>query len=358
MLKIIFPYRNREISRVKTSLDSLDKQWENNFYCYFVDYGSENEFSAAVKRLCEEYPFIEYVYHSTQNQPWNKARALNSVIRHLEKGYCFVADVDMIFHPEFVSTAIDLQRGQKSVFFKVGFSEAPDKPEQISPEDFANFRQSDEEATGLSMFPVNALHHLHGFDEFYHFWGAEDTDMHVRLRNAGFEVEFYQERTLLLHQWHPSYRIKETTTLDNELQISGIVQLNHQHLTSARKNNIIQVNHTSWGSSITEKEYIELEQAPVNFDFDNEKKKLNDFLYGQLPTIRNKIIKAEFKPKKPQNILRHRMKKILGRKVPEYYSMREINDLILLHLISFYRDLPYSYKVNPALQEIEVAIKF
>ena len=358
MLNIIFPYRNREISCVKTSLNSLRKQWENNFHCYFVDYGSKNEFSEAVKRLCQEYSFILYIQHPTQNQPWNKARALNSVIKNLDEGYCFVADVDMIFHPNFVSTAIDLQRGQNSVFFKVGFSEAPDKPDQISPEYFVNFRQSDEEATGLSMFPVNALHQLRGFDEFYHFWGAEDTDMHVRLKNAGFEVEFYQDQTLLLHQWHPSYRSKETTTLEKELQISGIVQLNHQHLNFAMQNKITQVNPTSWGSCITEKDHLELEQAPVNFVLDNEKKKLNDFLYGQLPTIRNKIIKANIKPVTSEYTLKHRLKKRLGRKVPEYYSMKEVNDRVLLHLISFYRDLPYSYKINPALQEVEVAIKF
>ena len=109
MLSIIYPYRNRELQRIKNSLDSLKVQTNKQFEVYFVNYGSELQHSMQIEKLCKEYEWVTYLLHSTQFQPWNKSRALNSVIKNLNTDFCFVADVDMIFHPEFVCTAIELQ---------------------------------------------------------------------------------------------------------------------------------------------------------------------------------------------------------------------------------------------------------
>ena len=46
------------------------------------------------------------------------------------------------------------------------------------------------EATGITLFPTEILKRMNGFDEFYHGWGAEDTDAHNRLKNLGLEFEF------------------------------------------------------------------------------------------------------------------------------------------------------------------------
>lgn len=358
LLSIIYPYRNRDLKRLQISLESLQQQSNKNFEVFFVDYGSEREIAAQVKKLCAGYSFVEYQYQPTQFQPWNKSKALNSVIKNLKTAYCFVADVDMIFHPHFIEKASQLQRKNATLYFQVGFLGREVAAEKKAFEVYKNYRKSTHEATGLSMFPVKVLQKLRGFDEFYHFWGAEDTDMHVRLKNAGYKVEYYDKEILMLHQWHPSYRSTENTQLTQDLQISGIVSLNHQHLKNAVDQKITLVNPESWGEICYASEIKNLMQLPVNIQMDYERRKLDDLLYGQLPVLKNTALKIEIKKDSFQDSFKYRAKKILRKKVPEYYSLKEINDKVLLHLISFYRNRPYIYKVNDALNSIVFAIRF
>ncbi|MGW1455083.1 glycosyltransferase family 2 protein [Salegentibacter agarivorans] len=356
MLSIIYPYRNRDLQRVKNSLNSLAMQNNRKFKVYFVDYGSSEVYSREVKNLCETFHFVKYSYCATQHQPWNKSRALNSIIKKMEGGYCFVADIDMIFHPTFIEKAIQLRQDKKTVYFQVGFLSPSDNLDNQKFTDFNNYRKSTSEATGLSMFPVKELQALRGFDEFYHFWGAEDTDMHIRLKNAGCEVEFYDENILLLHQWHPSYRSKESGRLTKELQVSGIVQLNHQHLKFTKGYKVTVVNKKSWGRVASQKEILKLLEAPVNIEVSNEKRQVDGLLFGQLPVINMRILKVIIRQDVIQKSPKYKLKKATGKKVPEFYSMKSVNDKVLLHLISFYRDNPYTYRVNEINAEIEFCI--
>lgn len=346
------------MNHVQNSLESLRDQSSKEFEVFFVDYGSDLEISKNVKDLCDQYSFINYKYYSVRDQPWNKSRALNSVIKNLNEGFCFVADVDMIFDNSFIQQAIQLQEPNKSVYFQVGFLSPQDLNKGKKFEEFQNYRSSTDEATGLSMFPVEVLHKLRGFDEFYHFWGAEDTDIHERIKNAGYELEFYTDKILMLHQWHPSYRIKESPKLTTELQLSGIVALNHQHLRSLRRNESNSVNSAQWGEIMTKTELDELLNADVNLELTTEKIGIEDLLYGQFPSIKNRAIKIRITKSLAHNSLRYRTNKLLNKKVLLYYSLKEVNDLILLHLISFYRNQPYYYKIIDSGKTIEFAVKF
>lgn len=358
MLSIIYPYRNRNLNHVQNSLDSLRDQSRKDFEVFFVDYGSDLELSKEVKDLCKKYSFINYKYYSVQDQPWNKSRALNSVIKDLNKGFCFVSDVDMIFDPNFVKKAIQLQEPDKSVYFQVGFLSPQDKAKDIKFQEFQKYRKSTDEATGLSMFPVEVLHNLRGFDEFYHFWGAEDTDIHERIKNAGCQLEFYTEEIMMLHQWHPSYRSKESAELTSDLQLGGIVALNHQHLKSVMCNKTTMVNPNHWGEIMSDTQFEELQQAQVDLELTNEKCAIDDLLYGQLPLMNNRVFKIRINQSSVPNSLRYKTKKLLNKKILLYYSLKEVNDLLLLHLISFYRDRSYYYKVIDSGKIIEFAIKF
>lgn len=355
MLTIIFPYRNRDLARVEKSLESLKDQTASNFEVKFVDYGSNVEIAGKIRGLCDRFSFVNYSYYYTQFQPWNKSRALNSVIKNLKTDYCFVADVDILFHPQFIEKAIQLQNGEKSVYFQVGFL----SPGQEGTQDHfvsGNYRKSTHEATGLSMFPVRVLKELRGFDEFYHFWGAEDTDLHVRLKNAGYEIDFYEKEILLLHQWHPSYRSKERKTLTNELQVSGIVQLNHQYLHNAKVNKRIHANPINWGEVMNLDQQQNLLKLPVTHCIDNEKKKVNELLYGQLAQKQNGNIKVQVEKNSLAESLQWGLKRVAGRKVPEFYTLKEINDMVLLHLIAFYRDLPFIFYVDQRTETITFGI--
>jgi len=358
MITIIYTNRNRDLKRIKASLDTLKRQSVQNFEVVLVDYGSNAQIARQVKHLCGSYSFVCYKYHPTQFQPWNKSKALNSVIKNLDTEFCFVADVDMIFHPQFVEKAIKLQADNKTVYFQVGFLEPDKVMENKEFGDYKNYRKSTTKATGLSMFPIKVLKELRGFDEFYHFWGAEDTDVHVRLENAGYVVDFYDAEVLMLHQWHPSYRSSESRELGENLQINNIVQLNHQHFKHAVQYNTTKVNWENWGESITREDLDQLEKAPVNFVLDNQQPKIDHLVFVLLPTAKNEILKIIIKKDPFQNSLKFMAKKLLRKKVPEYYSLKEINDKILLHLISFYRNKAYTYRISNDFKRIEVAVKF
>ena len=358
MLNILIPYRNRNIVHVKNSLESLSRQKIKDFKVFFIDYGSSASYASAAKDLCRQYSFVNYIYHSVIHQPWNKSRALNSCIRNLNTGFCFVSDIDMIFHHDFVAKAQELQKIDKCVYFKVGFLSPNEGVEEKRFEDFTSYRESTFEATGLSMFPVKALIELNGFDEFYHFWGAEDTDMHVRFKNAGYKVEFYKEEILMLHQWHPTYRLKETSKLTTDLQLTGIVALNHQHLKDALVKRKKLVNNKQWGEIPSAQIISELEQAEVLEEIENIKHAIQQFIYGRLPQINAGIVKVRILDSGPPVNIKFQAKRIFNKNRFSYYSLKEINDLILLHLISFYRDRPYYYRVDESLKFIELAIKF
>lgn len=345
MITIIYPFRNRDLIRVENSFLSLKEQTCDRFEVQFVDYGSDHQTAEKTRRLCSQFSFVNYSYCYTEFQPWNKSRALNSVIKTLESGYCFVADVDIIFHPQFIEKAIQLQDGYRSTYFQVGFLSEGAK---ILPNHFStgNYRKSTREATGLSMFPVKLLQELRGFDEFYHFWGAEDTDMHVRLENAGYEVHFYDKEILLLHQWHLPYRSGEEKVLTENLQIKGIVQLNHQYLQNTRVIKRIHANPKTWGEVMNATQLKSLMNQPFTFKLDNDKKKVDALIYGQLPQLLKGNFKVQIREQSISRSINFHLKRIAGKKAPEFYSLKEVNDLVLSHLISFYRDCPYIFKVN------------
>ena len=356
MLSIIYPYRNRNVKHVQKALDSLKRQSVMDFKVYFVDYGSETDIATKVRALADTYSFVNYQYHPTHFQPWNKCKALNSVIKTLHDGYGFVADVDMIFHNEFVERALELQSPEKAVYFQVGFL---DENETKKDKDFNDYEidfLSTHEATGLTMFPIKALQGLHGFDEFYHFWGAEDTDLHIRLRNHGVEVNFYDEEVLMLHQWHPSYRSKESKSLTKEVQLSRVVQLNHQHLKLAKANHKTVVNRNGWGNILSADALRELQDLEAEaHEISIQKEVFDHFLFSELPNLE---VPASyiFSEKSTENTLKRLAKKQLGKKVPSFYSMKEINDSLLLHIISFYRNYPYIYRVEGPNNSIRFTI--
>ena len=116
---IIYGFRNRDIERVKRSLDSLRDQTDQFFKVIFVDYGSEENVSVLVKDLIAQYNFCTYLYNETRGMPWNRAHALNSGIRIATTEYVFTADIDLIFTENFIAKTKKLAKQGTVAFFPV-----------------------------------------------------------------------------------------------------------------------------------------------------------------------------------------------------------------------------------------------
>lgn len=357
MITLMFPFRNRDLNRVKKSLDSLQGQTDMSFQVHFVDYGSNPEIAKEVETTVLKYSFVKYTYHPTNFQPWNKSRALNSIIKNLKSDFCFVADIDMIFHHEFIEKANHLKNSEKVTYFKVGFLDESETAQTKLFNDYKIDFESTFEATGLTLFPVEKLKAVNGFDEFYHFWGSEDTDMHVRLKNLGCEINFYDCKVLLLHQWHQSYRSKESKNLTTSLRLSHIVELNSQHLKFAEANKVTSVNPDVWGEPLNVNDFnllSEFNGIPIMLN--NKKESILHFLFCLLPNVNEKPVQFIVGKDESQDSFKNLLKKNLNKKVPIYYSLKEINDMLLMHIISLYRNYNYFYKIIDSDSSIQLTI--
>lgn len=357
MLTILYPYRNREPERVKRSLDSLLQQTNFNFKVVFVDYGSNEALASAIKQLLSGYSFATYVYNFSEFQPWSRAKALNVGLRNSTTDYVFTADVDMIFSPTFITKLYELKDPLKAYYFKVGFlNEQESKANKVFENYTVDF-STGVGAQGLSFFSLKKLEAVNGYDEFLHFWGAEDIDIHNRLEKTGIESIFYSQEILLLHQWHKSYRKAEKPTLTKDLQLTNIVKINHQQLILNKRSEKVQVNNDKWGEAISKSDFEELLQHRKEQLLFNKVEVITNFLFSELPNIQNEIVNVRFVKDSFKGSIKYKIKKLLGKNVPKYYSLKEINDMILLHIISFYHTYPYTYEITDDLKGITFKIK-
>lgn len=356
-MTILYPYRNRELERVKRSLDSLTLQTDQRFKVVFVDYGSSPKQASQVEQLIKSYSFANYIYTYTALQPWSRAKALNVGLQQLATDFVFTADIDMIFSPHLVSTLHEIKHPQKAIYFKVGFLS---REESFLAKPFHEYTlafTSDVGAQGLSLFAVEALKAINGYDEFLHFWGAEDIDIHNRLERLGCASSFYEEAILMLHQWHPTYRNSETKTLTTDLQLSSIVVLNHKHLLYNDISHKTTIEQSNWGILVDKKTFDTLEIEPVAFTILNTSAAINHFLFVELPKFEGGVLKLRVEEDPYAETFKYYIKRFLGKKVPQYSTLKEINDQLLLHIISFYHQYPYMYQVSTDLKSITFAIK-
>jgi hypothetical protein len=319
---------------------------------YFVDYGTQPELAAQVKQLLESYGFATYCYGYNQHQPWNKCKALNHALNLTETPYFFVADVDVVFHPEFIQNTINLTKTHNNFYYKVGFLSETESKTEKPFNDYQVAFESTEGATGLSLFSTQDLKAINGFDEQYHFWGAEDTDVHERLKLAKKNVHFVNEGLFLLHQWHKTYRQKETQHLTQDLKVNGIVQLNHAYLKQTIELNRIKANQKQMGKLMDKAEFEALQNLENQLVIPNKKAEFDAWFYGVLCNKNSNSISCIIKDDGFYKSSTYQLKKILNKKVPEYYTLKQINDRMLMLITSKYHTLPYIYQVSQDLKSI------
>lgn len=352
-LVIIYPFRDREVSRVKKSLDSLSVQEDMDFSVHFVDYGSEKQLANQVQELLQSYAFVTYTYYNTVCKPWNKALALNAVIKSLSDGFVFVSDVDMFYNPNFVKVLKSYCASNTAYYFKVGFLN------QLQTEQFKTIadvnieRYSDHHATGMTLVSVQNAQSIRGFDEKFYLWGAEDTDFHNRLKNQGVAVTFVDQPIHMVHMWHESYRVSSKAYMTKAFQISNIEKLNQIHAQYNKKHKVTQANPQHWGFV---KEDHHLDFSVLNnvrtLKFTNRVDEVSYLLNFVLSDLSMPLhITINYEPLQTKN----RLKKLLGKKHISYFTMKEVNDLILKRLIHI-NECNYTFEKDLSTPKITLKI--
>src|SRR5436190_17877142 len=100
MITILYTYKDKDVEKVKKSLDSLSSQTNNDFKVLFVDFGSNSVYSTELQDVLKKYPFVKHLYSHHLCQPWSRSKAINIGLRDIDTSYVFIADIDMLFHKD------------------------------------------------------------------------------------------------------------------------------------------------------------------------------------------------------------------------------------------------------------------
>jgi hypothetical protein len=195
------------------------------------------------------------------------------------------------------------------------------------------------------------LRTINGFDEFYHGWGSEDTDAHVRLINSGHEVSFQEGSCYFLHQWHPkAYRSRNS----QEPYCQGLEQTNAGYLRQTRELRKVKANvNTSWGVM---PKPLDINDFDYELSITNKAYEVRAFMQQLLDLESNTSLMITIYQDPKYKSIKDGVKKILGKKTISFITLEEANDIILNTLIGTLRNSTYHFHFDAQLQQITLRI--
>lgn len=355
---ILYAYRNRELSRIKASLDSLKKQTVQNFKVEFVDYGSDLDLALEIKECVESYPFAHYHYIPAQFLLWNKSKALNYGIQKASTPYVFIADVDLLFHPNTTAFFEEIAQPNKVNLFKLAYLDKNNSSElketivfeDLKPKHFG-------QVNGMVLVSKAALEKVKGYDTFFHFYGSEDVDLYGRLENAGYEIH-KRDVTYFYHIWHRIYNSYNDKKMDSVPRLFNIKRINEQHYLNNVKNKVVvPYRESGFGKVVTKEGQDALENPDITLELENIHSHIHHFFYESLQNHKDKVVWVIITEAVYSTSIKYRLKKMLNRESQPYISMKAINDIMLARILYDFRDHNYSYKIESSLKQITFKIK-
>ncbi|ULC60573.1 galactosyltransferase-related protein [Flaviramulus sp. BrNp1-15] len=342
-ITLVLTNRNRDLCIVKNCLNSIENQINQDFNCILVDYGSDEVYVNELQEVLAEHSKINFISCKVSGQLWNKCRAINIALKTCETPYFLVGDIDLLFHPEFVNIATSLAKPNEVHYFQYGFISQNESLLNKKFEDYIVEFKGTNEVTGTTLFPTRVLKQLNGYDEFYHGWGAEDTDIHIRMKNEGLPVYFYDKEILLKHQWHPkAYRSKSSTHPFH----SQLERVNHAYMLNTEQTSRKQVNKfTEWGKIPDANAYQKFSKPSHRLYLKASNLQLKAFL-AQLDNFENETLQLTLTDFSVLVKAKNNIKKILGKKTIPILDLESINNLILEDIIKKHRNKPYNYSFN------------
>ncbi|MEZ4866322.1 MAG: glycosyltransferase [Caldilineaceae bacterium] len=239
LLTLIFGYRDRDVERIKRCLNSLQQQTFRDFTVIFVDYGSSTANARAAQNVVEQYSFCRYIYSDTRGYPWNRSRALNIGGRLATSPFLITTDVDMIYPPDFLQHVADQVAEDRMLYCYHHFLPA-------NFDDWNNLcnyagklpKATKEFLGACHCVPTEIFHQIRGFDEYYQYWGKEDTDINVRLKQVGLKEVWLNDWTYMFHQWHPASNFKTAGFMPDGLwgRVENYFHRNQGYLVRNSKN--------------------------------------------------------------------------------------------------------------------------
>lgn len=276
---IVVGYRNRELSRVKRSLDALANQSFTDFELIFVDYGSDAGYQKEVQELTAHYPFVQYVYTHTEGWFWNRAHALNTGARLAKGSIMLFYDIDLLPERFLLEKVNRLSFENNFYTFSCFYLPQHFNYEQsVLEKDGIHFEQN---YVGLCAVSREVVHTINGYDEYFMVWGAEDDDFYARLKKVSLNhIHQPASAFVVFHQWHQTHAPKKP----------GIWYLQMVHYLSNKRYNSANPQ-PFWGKQIAMNERVLLSQGnQFRYDVDLNVSNETGFL------LFNELIDAIYNP--------------------------------------------------------------
>jgi glycosyltransferase involved in cell wall biosynthesis len=359
LISIVYAFRNRDSNRVKASLLSLSEQSQQNFEVLFVDYGSEESYSLSVKEVVEQFPFTCYHYIAHQGLLWNKSKALNYGIKQAKGEYVFIADVDIVFHPDTTKMFELICNPDIAYLFQLSYLSKPESDKLLKVIDFDSLSVSHKgTVNGMVLVDIEALRKVHGLDEFFHFYGAEDVDLFQRLECLGLKI-IQREELYFKHQWHEIYSSHDDSKLSLVPRLYNINRINHQHYFFNTKQKLtVPLNQTNWGAVLSSESKKILDTPDIIIELSNIHSDILHFFEVELRSYKNKVIRIVICEDPNYKSKKTKLKLLLKKQIPPYMTMKQINDIILSKIVYQYRDNNYFYEISEDYKRITFTIQF
>lgn len=352
LLTFVYAFRDRDTTRVRLSLETLARQYKKNFEVVFVDYGSQPEIANEIASTVNAFSFASYHYIAHPGLLWNKSKALNFGIKQALGTYVFIADVDLLFDPDTTTLFETIANPEKGFLFKLSYigEEVSEKITTSLP--FAAIAvKHTGSVNGMLLASKRSFEEIHGFDEFFHFYGSEDVDLFLRLEHSGMVLEPRNE-LYFKHIWHPIYNAYDDSLLTETPRIFNIKRINReQYRFHERRKCTAPKKQLNWGLPVSNDAYEVLKNPTHVVVIDNIHEYVIHLLEVQIPLLKDEILSVKINDATDTS-LRYKVKNMLKQSAQPYISMKEVNDLILSKIIYQYRDHNYSYHVASDLRSI------
>lgn len=257
-IAVVIPVRNRAGARVRNALRSL--QWQTAgrpAQTLVVSHGSQPDINEGLSNLCNNEGATLLTLGSPAD-PWNKPLALNTGLRGTLDDVPFVMtmDVDMILAPNFLAVVLDRLSRNPPALVLCRISDLPAHASIPTTGDqlkraFENLHARSRlrpcyGSGGVQAAQRSFFFDIRGYDEDLAWWGAMDGDIVNRARLVGVKIEWIEDRTAMLHQWHPR---KHSILSDRqEIELAKRAWRTNHALVRSRAT-VLTRNPSGWGGA-------------------------------------------------------------------------------------------------------------
>lgn len=167
-----------------------------------IDFGSIDKYSKKIKILCKNHKFT---YVKKQATHWNRSCAINVGVKNSTGEYVLPLDADIVIPKTYVKNNVEACVHNDKVFTINEVVDALPTSKRTSIFENWNTEGFKKRVGGHGNICISrqALTTIGGYDENYHYWGAEDNDLVLRLRYGGYTHIFMQDNPI--HLYHLPY---------------------------------------------------------------------------------------------------------------------------------------------------------